>query len=166
MSHRDWREFKRRTRLMEKGDFKYVILDLLKDRPGYGYELIRALEERFRGFYAPSAGVVYPTLQMLEDLGYVTSSQQDGRKIYTITPEGLKFLSEQGEVVDEIKSRMRDWWGWSPEVSEEMRDMAHEMKDFAQSLSRELRGVDVAKVHRIHEVLDKAYRDIQDIVRE
>ena len=58
----------RRGRVFEKGDLKYLILDLLKDEPSHGYELIRALEERFRGFYSPSPGSVYPTLQLLEDL--------------------------------------------------------------------------------------------------
>lgn len=103
---------------------------------------------------------------MLEDMGYVTASQQDGRKIYTVTAEGLKFLNEQGETVDGIKSRMKDWWGWSPEASEEMREMAHDMKDFAKSLSHELRGVNVAKVRRIREVLNKAYQDIEGVIRE
>ena len=64
---------------MERGDLRYVLLDLLKDRPSYGYELIQALEERFHGFYTPSAGTVYPTLQWLQDLGYLSVAEQDGR---------------------------------------------------------------------------------------
>ena len=54
--------------MFEKGDLKYVILDLLKDEPSHGYEVIRKLEERSRGFYSPSPGSVYPTLQLLEDM--------------------------------------------------------------------------------------------------
>jgi DNA-binding PadR family transcriptional regulator len=54
------------ARFFEKGDLKYVILDLLKDKPRHGYEIIRALEDRFHGF-TPSAGSVYPTLQLLDD---------------------------------------------------------------------------------------------------
>src|ERR671933_2282623 len=84
----------RRGRVFGKGDLKYVILDLLKDRPAHGYEVMRALEERFRGFYSPSPGSVYPTLQMLEDLGYVSSRQRDGKKVYQITDEGRSFLEE------------------------------------------------------------------------
>ena len=52
-------EFDKHARLFEKGDLKYVILDLLKDKPRHGYEIIRALEERFHGFYTPSAGSVW-----------------------------------------------------------------------------------------------------------
>ncbi len=74
-SRRAWRENR-----FERGDIKYVILDLLRERPSYGYEIIRALEERFGGLYTPSAGTVYPTLQMLEEMGYVTSSQSEGEK--------------------------------------------------------------------------------------
>jgi DNA-binding PadR family transcriptional regulator len=164
--HEHFERMHRHSRLMEKGDFKYIILDMLKEHPSHGYELMRRLEERFRGFYAPSAGVVYPTLQMLEDMGYVTAAEQDGRKVYTITEEGLRFLNERGETVDEIKGRMKDWWGWSPETSEEIKEMAHEIKDFAKSLSNEMRGMSSTKVHLIREVLSKTYRDIEDIIRE
>jgi DNA-binding PadR family transcriptional regulator len=72
-------------RLFEKGDLKYIILNHVKDKPSHGYEIIRAMEDSFHGFYTPSAGSVYPTLQMLEDMGYVKSSERDGKKVYTIT---------------------------------------------------------------------------------
>jgi DNA-binding PadR family transcriptional regulator len=89
-----------------KGDLKYVILDLLKDKPSHGYEIIRELESRIQGFYTPSAGSVYPTLQMQEDMGYVHSAEQDAKKIYTITEEGRKFLAEQTGAIDKIKEQM------------------------------------------------------------
>ena len=95
--------FENHSRLFEKGDLKYVILDLLKDKPSHGYEIIKALENRFHGFYSPSAGTVYPTLQLLEDMGYVKSSEQDGKKVYTITDEGRNFLNERHETMDKIK---------------------------------------------------------------
>jgi len=71
-----------------KGDVKYIILDLLKDGPKYGYEIIRALEEQSHGFYRPSPGAVYPTLQMLEEMGHAGSNDRDGKKVYTITDDG------------------------------------------------------------------------------
>jgi DNA-binding PadR family transcriptional regulator len=74
----------------QKGDLKYVLLDLIKEKPRHGYDIIRALEEQSRGMYAPSAGVVYPTLQMLEEMGYTKSDQLDGKKVYSITEEGLQ----------------------------------------------------------------------------
>ena len=81
MQRPPWFDFDRlHGRLFEKGDLKYVILQLLSERSAHGYEVIRALEERFGGMYTPSAGAVYPTLQMLEDMEYVSSTQQDGKK--------------------------------------------------------------------------------------
>jgi DNA-binding PadR family transcriptional regulator len=110
-----WRGGHGPGRVFGKGDLKYVLLDLLRDRPAHGYELIRALEERFRGFYSPSPGSVYPTLQLLEDLGYVTSTQQNGRKIYSITDEGRKFLEENRRSVDDIWGRADE--GWDPDLA-------------------------------------------------
>ena len=92
----------------QKGDLKYVILDLIKDKPRYGYEIIRILEERSHGFYAPSPGAVYPTLQLLEEMGYITATQQDGKKVYTITEEGRLFLDTREEFAEGIKKHMRD----------------------------------------------------------
>ena len=94
----------------QKGDLKYVILDLLKDKPRYGYEIIRALEERSHGFYKPSPGVVYPTLQMLEEMGYANSTERDGKKVYTITAEGRQFLDERSDLADEVRRHMRHHW--------------------------------------------------------
>ena len=107
MFGRHFHPFEQHSRLFEKGDLKYVILDLLKDKPSHGYEIIRALENRFHGFYSPSAGSIYPTLQLLEDMSYVKSTEQDGKKVYTITEEGRKFLHDQEATMDKIKDHMR-----------------------------------------------------------
>jgi DNA-binding PadR family transcriptional regulator len=77
-----------------RGDLKYALLDLLKERPKHGYELIKELEEKSGGFYTPSAGAVYPTLQMLEDREWLTSSTVEGKKVYTLTDAGRAALEE------------------------------------------------------------------------
>jgi len=152
----------------ERGDLKYIILDLLDKQPSYGYEIIRALEDRFHGFWAPSPGAVYPTLQWLEDLGYVTVAERDGRKVYTITEEGRRFLAAQRERVDEVKERMRGWW--SPfdqhEFREELHNLMHELKDMGKDLTRDARWADPDKVRRVREVVQRASREIEDILRE
>src|SRR5690242_5212614 len=85
-------------RMFEQGDLKYVILKLLEEKPRHGYEIIKELEDRFRGVYAPSPGTVYPTLTMLEDLGYARAMPEEGgRKIYEITDEGRKHLERSEE---------------------------------------------------------------------
>jgi len=154
----------RHSRLFEKGDLKYVILDLLKDKPSHGYEIIRALEERFHGFYSPSAGSIYPTLQLLEDMGYVKSSEQDGKKVHTITEEGRHFLAERKETADKIKGRMRDWWGAGNR--EEFRDMINEIHDLGRTIGRKGHRMDSAKLTRIKEIIAQACRDIEKVVGE
>ncbi len=80
--------------MFERGYLKYALLELLKERPKHGYEMMKELEERMGGFYAPSAGAIYPTLQLLEDRGWVTSEALEGKKVYRITAEGAKALDE------------------------------------------------------------------------
>jgi DNA-binding PadR family transcriptional regulator len=81
-------------RFFGRGDLKYALLELLVERPMHGYEMMKALQERTGGMYTPSAGSVYPTLQMLEDRGFVTVSDTEGKKVYTITDTGRAFLAE------------------------------------------------------------------------
>lgn len=94
-------------RMFEQGDLRYVVLKLLEEKPRHGYEIIKALEERFGGNYAPSPGVVYPTLQLLEDLGYArVVPGVEGKKTYEITDEGRAYLAENRETVDSIFDRI------------------------------------------------------------
>jgi DNA-binding PadR family transcriptional regulator len=121
-------------RFFGRGDLKYVILDLLKDQPRHGYDIIRALEDRMRGRYRPSPGSVYPTLQMLEDLGYVTSAQQEGKKVYSITDEGRSYLADQQPVVDDIRDRISA--GWDAASRPEVADLMHELQMIGRALFR------------------------------
>ena len=121
-----------------RGDLRLVILEMLEDHPSYGYEIMRALEQRFHGFYSPSAGTIYPTLQWLQDLGYVTVSEQEGRKNYTITEEGRRFLAAGEPRVDEIWERMRGWAGpfEQREFRDEMRRFTDEMRELGRDVLR------------------------------
>ena len=152
----------RRSRLFVRGDLKYVILDLLKDKPTHGYEIIRALEERSHGLYSPSAGSVYPTLQLLEDMDYVSSTEQDGKKIYAVTDEGRKFLSERKENIDKIKEHMKDFW--TPGKREEFHEVLNEFRTLGQSLRHSIPRLDHQKLVRIKEVIAKARQDIEAIL--
>jgi len=97
----------REGRPFDSGDLKLVILAMLAEKPRHGYEIIKALSERVGGDYSPSPGVVYPTLSMLEDMGYATAAQeQGGRKLYTLTPEGDAFFAENKPQVDAIFARL------------------------------------------------------------
>jgi len=80
-----------------RGRVKFVILELLKEKPRHGYDIIREMEERSGGVYTPSPGVIYPTLQALEDQDFVTSVEQDGKKVYAITEAGEAYLQGHAE---------------------------------------------------------------------
>ena len=97
-----------RGRMFGHGDLKFVLLSLLAEKPRHGYEIIRELEERSKGYYSPSPGTVYPTLSLLEDMGYARTTSEEGsnRKVYEITEEGRKYLEDNRSIVDEIFGRV------------------------------------------------------------
>src|SRR4030081_2275304 len=154
-------------RFFGRGDLKYVILDLLKDQPRHGYDIIRALEERMRGRYRPSPGSVYPTLQMLEDLGYVTSSQQEGKKVYSITDEGRRYLVEQQSTIDDIRSRISA--GWDAASRPEVADRMHELQMLARALFRHgTRGAlqDPERLKQLREILARARAEVDRLAED
>jgi DNA-binding PadR family transcriptional regulator len=76
-----------------RGDIKFLLLALLAEQPRHGYDLIREVESRYGGFRRLSPGSVYPTLQLLEEGGYLTSEQVEGKRVYTITEKGQELLA-------------------------------------------------------------------------
>jgi len=84
-----------------------VLLKLIADQPRHGYELIKAIEELTEGEYAPSPGVVYPTLTMLEDMGLIREQKsKDSKKVFEATDEGRAHLEENEDEVDELIERL------------------------------------------------------------
>jgi DNA-binding PadR family transcriptional regulator len=84
---------------MHRGDAKILILDELQKKPMHGYEIAKGISHTFGEIYEPSPGMIYPTLEYLEDVGYVTSSPQNEKKVYSITRSGRAFLKENEAVV-------------------------------------------------------------------
>ncbi|MFX1270007.1 MAG: PadR family transcriptional regulator [Promethearchaeota archaeon] len=148
----------------QKGDLKYVILDLIKDKPRYGYEIIRALEERSHGFYTPSPGVVYPTLQMLEEMDYARSTEMDGKKVYSITESGLQFLAERKEQAEEVKSQMKHHW--NPENIGILAPLMGEFGELVKLVGRRGRHTEPDKMKRIREIVSRAIQDVKTILEE
>jgi len=96
-------------RFFAHGDLRLVILHLIAEKPRHGYEIIKAIEEQVGGSYSPSPGVVYPTLTLLDELGYVTVSTGDGaKKLHEITAEGRAFLDANRHAVDALLARMAE----------------------------------------------------------
>lgn len=151
-------------RLFGKGDLKYVFLDLLNEKPRHGYDLIRELEERFAGQYTASPGTVYPVLQMLEDMGYVSVVQQDGRKTYTVTAAGQAFLKERSGQVKEIWQRARGFCGgWG---QEDLQETMGELRELGLLFGRGARlgRLDPERLAQIRGVLANARREIEAIL--
>ena len=150
-----------RGRFFEQGDLKYVILRLLEEKPRHGYDIIKDLEERFGGNYAPSPGTVYPTLTMLEDLGFARAREEEGgKKIYEITDEGRKHLAEHSTTVDDIFERISKFV--SDFLDAPMMQVNHAFRD----VSRATYGKASANVgdkellDRIKAILEKAAAEI------
>ena len=102
-------------RFFKRGDIQLVLLNLLVEKPMYGYEMIKVLEEKSSGFYKPSPGSIYPTLQMLEDKGFVEMINDEQKKTYKINDEGRAYLEEnkenelsKGDIFSKIKHRRCD----------------------------------------------------------
>lgn len=89
-----------------KGMMKILILDILHERPAHGYDIIKGISERFMGLYEPSPGVVYPTLQLMEDEELITEVQSDGKKVYRITEKGERVREEGDRALSAFLGRL------------------------------------------------------------
>src|ERR1700694_6113523 len=93
-------------RKLGSGELQLVILALLEERPRHGYEIIKALEETSKGFYAPSPGMVYPALTYLEEVGYATVEAEGSKKLYRITDAGLARLNEDRALAEAVLAQL------------------------------------------------------------
>ena len=152
----------RSGRMFEQGDLRFVILHLLAEKPRHGYEIIKALEEQFGGMYSPSPGVVYPTLTLLEELGYASVlAAESGKKLYTITPEGTAFLETNRVALDAVLARMAEatrafGGGPAPEIRRAIHNFRH-----ALSVRMGKGSLSAEQVQRITAIIDHAAREIE-----
>jgi DNA-binding PadR family transcriptional regulator len=151
-----------RGRVFDQGELRFVLLALIAEAPSHGYEIIKAIEDRLGGSYSPSPGVIYPTLTLLNELGYATVSESGGgRKLYTITEEGRAHLAENKPLVDAVFARMArasasTAGGRSPQVVRAIENMKMALR---LRLSRGPLGETEAQA--IADALDDAARAIE-----
>ena len=91
-------------KFLERGDIRILILDAISERPKHGYHIITSISKKFSGFYKPSPGAIYPTLQSLSEEGMVKLEAGAAKKTYTITKEGEKFLKRNKNRIDDLIS--------------------------------------------------------------
>jgi DNA-binding PadR family transcriptional regulator len=148
---------------------RYVLLDVVSNGPRHGYEIIKQIEEQTGGRYTPSPGTLYPTLQYLEDLGFVTSSQDEGRKVYSITGGGTAELEQHAEVVSGFWSRFAE-----PSATGSNQYEVSFLRDALDDLSRTvwsslraaMAGGDTATIRAVRQALEQCQNEIRDIVAQ
>ena len=151
-----------RPRMFEQGDLRFVVLKLLGEKPSHGYEIIKAVEERFGGAYAPSPGIVYPTLTLLEEQGLIAVVETEGpRKLYGLTDAGRAELAASAPDIDRVFARMselrqRFGGGAAPEIMRAMDNLKTALR------LKIARGTP-EDVSRITGVLDRAAREIETL---
>jgi DNA-binding PadR family transcriptional regulator len=150
----------RLRRLLEHGDLRMLVLHLIAEKPRHGYEIIKAIEDLAGGAYAPSPGVVYPTLTLLEDLGHVTSMTEGNRKSFTITPEGAAALAIEQKAVDAILARIAQTQGNEPALpilrAMENLKTTLRLKSISGATTPEL-------IRKAADIIDHAARSIEDL---
>ena len=157
------RRGRRARRMFEGGELRLVLLKLIVDEPRHGYDLIRAIEEMTGGEYAPSPGVIYPTLTLLQDMGLIEEAAGEGpRKPFEATDEGRKYLSEHGAEVAALLDRLEDL---KPRHSDAGPAIGRAVKNLMTALSHRVSrdGFNEDLLHEIAAVLDEAAQKIERI---
>jgi DNA-binding PadR family transcriptional regulator len=148
----------------DRGVVRYLVLDAIARQPRHGYEIIQAIEERSASTYRPSPGVVYPTLQMLEELGHARVEERDSRKVYAITAEGKQDLKDHAEEVVEFYADAGE--GSWDDFADELRDLTRRVGKMFRSIGRSARRgrLTPSTMKKLRVVLDEAVAKIEAIV--
>lgn len=148
--------------MFDSGELRLVLLKLISDQPRHGYDLIRAIEEMTHGTYAPSPGVIYPTLTMLQDMGLIEESGESGtRKAYAATAAGRAHLDERTEEIEALMARLsglgddRRKAGGAP-IKRAVRNL---LSALWQRVTQE--EMDDERLHGIAAILDEAAQKIE-----
>ncbi len=135
-----------------RGDIKFLILAVLADGPRHGYDIIAALEEKSNGRYRPSAGSVYPTLTMLEEGGFITGEQADGKRVFTITDAGRALLASKP--------------AGAPDDEDDGVDLRGAAMKLGAAVMQAGRASDGATQERVRTILDAARKEIYRLLAE
>ena len=155
---------RRARRMFESGELRLVLLKLIADEPRHGYDLIRAIEELTGGEYAPSPGVIYPTLTLLQDMGFIEEAPGEGtRKAFQSTDEGRSHLEERAEEVEALFERLTDLKPRAENMAGPAIGRA--IKNLMTALSHRVGrdGLDEELLHEIAAILDEAAQRIERV---
>lgn len=147
-------------RLFGSGDLRYLLLDLIAEQPRHGYELIKAIEDKFGGLYSPSPGIIYPMLTLFEETGLATVTTEGTRKLYTITEEGKRELAENRSILDAILHRISGI-GSAARPTERDPQIMRAIHNFRMALGMRQGNLTPEQRGRIVEIIDNAAREIE-----
>lgn len=155
------REGGRGRRMFDGSELRLILLKLIEEQPRHGYDLIREIEERSGGAYAPSPGVIYPTLTLLDDMGQVEAKADGTRKAFAITEAGSAELKEKAEEVEALFQRLAELGEHHARTSG--GPIRRAMSNLRAVLQERLGGseVDPETLHEIAAILDEAARKIE-----
>jgi DNA-binding PadR family transcriptional regulator len=154
----------RLARFLEHGDLKMLVMHLINEKPRHGYEIIKAIEDLAGGAYAPSPGVVYPTLTLLEELGQVTSTTEGSRKRFAITEDGKAVLAASQDAVNTLLARIA-----AAQPREAAAPIIRAMENLKTALRLKLGGAAsgqaaaVEQTRKIADLLDATARQIEEL---
>jgi DNA-binding PadR family transcriptional regulator len=144
-----------------RGEIKFLLLEVLSTQPGHGYDLMERMETRSGGFRRPSPGSVYPTLQLLEDEGLVTSEMTAGKRVYTITDAGRQVLAERAE-----RTPADNTWEDFKTKSQELDSLRQAAMDLAGAVMQVARSGRSERIDRVKALLDRTKREIYAMLAE
>ena len=142
-----------------RGDVRAAILALLAERPMHGYEMIKEIEERTQGAWVPSAGSIYPTLQMLEDEGLIRGEESEGKRRFTLTEEGTAAQREKA-------GEESPWDAVRADAAPEQIQLAESMKKLHHAIRQAFVAGDDGQQKRVRELLDETRGKIYAILAE
>jgi len=150
---------RRRLAVFRRGALRFLILQSLSEKPMHGYEIMKGLGEEFEGVHQPSAGAIYPTLQALEDEGYVTVEEKEGKKVYSVTSKGIDFMKKSEDRVKAVIERRKAFL-------KERRGLNREVRNLVSLIMTNYRDLETEKADKIAQVLKEARRKISDVIFE
>jgi len=147
-------------RVFGPGDLRLVLLSLIDEKPRHGYELIKELEQKFSGSYTPSPGSVYPTLTLLEELGLLRSTAEEGTKrLFEITAAGKRHLAENEAALASALARM-DMAAKAASGERPPMDLHHAMHTLKAALMFHRGGWDDKETERVRKIIEDAAQEI------
>lgn len=145
----------------ERGGVRYLVLEAIQEQPRHGYEIIQHIEQRTGSGYRPSPGVIYPTLQMLEELGHARVIEQDGRKAYAITDAGKQDLEANRAAVDDFYARFGEdsFETYAEDFGDLMKFLVRVMKTVKIGMHRG--RMSPATIRAVRQALEEALKKIE-----